>query len=160
MSLRRRLRDERGQGLISALILLAGVLLPLLFLVPLFARLEQGRLAAEQAARDAVRAAVEAPNPNAAQTAADNALARARAQTGEPLRLELNGQFARGGVHQPRVGRDAVGGIDLAGRQRRDGLAAGRERYELNLEAFFFEIAALVGNDEWRVAQGGQRADF
>jgi hypothetical protein len=27
------------------------VLLPLLFLVPLFARLEQGRLAAEQAAR-------------------------------------------------------------------------------------------------------------
>jgi hypothetical protein len=103
MSLRRRLRDERGQGLISALILLAGVLLPLLFLVPLFARLEQGRLAAEQAARDAVRAAVEAPNPNAAQTAADNALARARAQTGEPLRLELDGQFARGGVLTARV---------------------------------------------------------
>ncbi|MFL5958662.1 MAG: hypothetical protein ACJ75G_00140 [Gaiellaceae bacterium] len=103
MSLRRRLRDERGQGLISALILLAGVLLPLLFLVPLFARLEQGRLAAEQAARDAVRAAVEAPNPNAAQTAAANALERARAQTGEPLRLELDGQFARGGVLTARV---------------------------------------------------------
>jgi hypothetical protein len=64
MTVRRRLRDEKGQGLISALILLAGVLVPLLFLVPLFARLEQGRLAAEQAARDAVRAAVEAPNPN------------------------------------------------------------------------------------------------
>ncbi len=103
MTFPRRLRDERGQGLISALILLAGVLLPLLFLVPLFARLEQGRLAAEQAARDAVRAAVEAPNPTAAQTAADNALARARAQTGEPLRLELNGQFARGGVLTARV---------------------------------------------------------
>jgi hypothetical protein len=103
MTARRRLRDERGQGLISALILLAGVLLPLLFLVPLFARLEQGRLAAEQAARDAVRAAVEAPNPNAAQTVADNALARARAQTGEPLRLELEGQFARGGVITARV---------------------------------------------------------
>ncbi len=103
MSLRRRLRDESGQGLISALILLAGVLLPLLFLVPLFARLEQGRLAAEQAARDAVRAAVEAPNPNAAQTAAANALARAREQTGEPLRLELEGQFARGGVLTARV---------------------------------------------------------
>ena len=98
MTFRRRLRDERGQGLISALILLAGVLLPLLFLVPLFARLEQGRLAAEQAARDAVRAAVEAPNPTAAQAAAVNALERARAQTGEPLRLELEGQFARGGV--------------------------------------------------------------
>ena len=103
MTLRRRLRDERGQGLTSALILLAGVLLPLLFLVPLFARLEQGRLAAEQAARDAVRAAVEAPNPTAAQTAADNALTRARAQTGEPLRLELEGQFARGGVLTARV---------------------------------------------------------
>jgi hypothetical protein len=103
MTLRRRLRDERGQGLISALILLAGVLLPLLFLVPLFARLEQGRLAAEQAARDAVRAAVEAPNSTAAQTAADNALARARAQTGEPLRLELEGQFTRGGVLTARV---------------------------------------------------------
>ena len=103
MTFRRRLRDERGQGLISALILLAGVLLPLLFLVPLFARLEQGRLAAEQAARDAVRAAVEAPNSTAAQTAADNALERARAQTGEPLRLELNGQFARGGVLTARV---------------------------------------------------------
>ena len=103
MTLRRRLRDERGQGLISALILLAGVLLPLLFLVPLFARLEQGQLAAEQAARDAVRAAVEAPNPNAAQTAAANALARAREQTGEPLRLELDGQFARGGVLTARV---------------------------------------------------------
>jgi hypothetical protein len=103
MTLRRRLRDEQGQGLISALILLAGVLLPLLFLVPLFARLEQGRLAAEQAARDAVRAAVEAPNSTAAQTAADNALARARAQTGEPLRLELEGQFARGGVLTARV---------------------------------------------------------
>jgi hypothetical protein len=103
MTLRRRLRDERGQGMISALILLAGVLLPLLFLVPLFARLEQGRLAAEQAARDAVRAAVEAPNPTAAQTAAANALARARAQTGEPLRLELEGQFARGGVLTARV---------------------------------------------------------
>ena len=52
-----RARSESGQALISSLILLAGVLIPLLFLVPLFARVEQGRLAAEQAARDAVRAA-------------------------------------------------------------------------------------------------------
>lgn len=124
--LRRRLLDEEGQGLISALILLAGVLLPLLFLVPLFARLEQGRLSAEQAARDAVRAAVEAPNPNAAQAAADTALARARTQTGEPLQLQLGGEFARGGVltahvrtsvafaSLPFVGR--FGTIELSGR--------------------------------------------
>jgi len=101
--LRRRLRAEAGQGLVSALLLLAGVLLPLLFLVPLFARLEQGRLAAEQTARDAVRAAVEAPNASAAQAAADNALTRAQAETGEPLRLELDGTFSRGGVFTARV---------------------------------------------------------
>jgi len=100
---RRRLSNDGGQGLVSALILLAGVLLPLLFLVPLFARLEQGRLVAEQAARDAVRAAVEAPNADAAQAAAANALARARTQTREPLRLELSGQFARGAVLTARV---------------------------------------------------------
>lgn len=100
---RSRLGSERGQGLVSALVLLAGVLLPLLFLVPLFARLEQGRLVAEQAARDAVRAAVEAPNADAAQAAAANALARARTQTHEPPRLELGGQFARGAVLTARV---------------------------------------------------------
>src|ERR671931_253120 len=103
MTIRRCMHEERGQGLISALILLAGVLLPLLFLVPLFARLEQGRLAAEQTARDAVRDAVEAPNASAAQAAADGAVTRARAQTGEPLRLELDGTFTRGGVLTARV---------------------------------------------------------
>jgi hypothetical protein len=101
--LRRRLRAEAGQGLISALLLLAGVLLPLLFLVPLFARLEQGRLAAEQAARDAVRAAVDAPNASAAQAAAGGAVIRAQTQTKEPLRLELDGTFSRGGVLTARV---------------------------------------------------------
>ena len=117
MSIRRRLGDERGQGLVSALVLLAGVLLPLLFLVPLFARLEQGRLAAEQAARDAVRAAVEAPNAHAAQVAAGDALARARAQTGEPLQLELQGQFARGGVLTAHVHtRVALASLPLFGR--------------------------------------------
>ena len=115
--LRRRLHDEQGQGLISALILLVGVLLPLLFLVPLFARLEQGRLASEQAARDAVRAAVEAPNPSAAQAAAADALARARTQTGEPLRLQLGGQFARGGVLTARVRTSvALASLPLVGR--------------------------------------------
>jgi hypothetical protein len=123
--LRRRLRAEDGQGLVSALLLLAGVLLPLLFLVPFFARLEQGRLAAEQAARDAVRAAVEAPNARAAQAAADGALTRAQAQTGEPLRLELDGTFARGGVLTARVRTTValaslpfvggLGAVDLSG---------------------------------------------
>src|SRR5439155_23878784 len=97
MSRLRQLRREDGQGLVSALLLLAGVLLPLMFLVPAFARIEQGRLAAAQAARDAVRAAVQAPSAGQAQQAASDALARARAPTGVPLELRLGGSFARGG---------------------------------------------------------------
>jgi hypothetical protein len=93
-----RLHREEGQGIVSSLLLLAGVLLPLMFLVPLFARLEQGRLAAAQAARDAVRSAVEAPSPDQAQQAAEQALAREQSQTGIPLTLRLEGAFARGSV--------------------------------------------------------------
>lgn len=96
--IRARLRSEDGQGLITGLLLLAGVLLPLMFLVPLFARIEQGRLAAAQTARDAVRAAVQAPDPAAAQLAAERALDRARTQTGQRLSLHLSGDFARGSV--------------------------------------------------------------
>ena len=98
-----RLRSEGGQALVSGLILLAGVLIPLLFLVPLFARVEQGRLAAEQAARDAVRAAVQAPSSTAAQAAAESAVQRARAQTDEALELTLEGEFGRGSVLRARV---------------------------------------------------------
>jgi Flp pilus assembly protein TadG len=105
-----RVRSESGQALISGLILLAGVLIPLLFLVPLFARVEQGRLAVEQAARDAVRAAVQSPSPTAAEAAAEAAVARARVQTGEPLELTLEGEFARASVLRARVRTD----VDLA----------------------------------------------
>ena len=105
-----RVRAESGQALISGLILLAGVLIPVLFLVPLFARVEQGRLAAEQAARDAVRAAVQSPSSTAAQAAADAAVARARAQTGEPLQLTLEGEFARASILRAHVRTE----VDLA----------------------------------------------
>jgi hypothetical protein len=98
-----RCRSETGQALISGLLLLAGVLIPLLFLVPLFARVEQGRLAAEQAARDAVRAAVQSPSAIAAEAAAEAAVARAREQTGERLELTLEGEFARASVLRARV---------------------------------------------------------
>ena len=112
----RRLRSEDGQALISALILLAGVLVPLLFVVPLYARVEQGRLAAEQAARDAVRAAVQSPSPAAAEAAAETAVARARAETGQPLALTLDGAFARGGVLRARVrGSVALASLPLFG---------------------------------------------
>lgn len=93
-----RVRDETGEGMVSALILIAGVLLPLLFVVPLFARLEQGRLIAEQTARDAVRVAVEAPSAETAQQAANAALERGRTETNEPLQLVLDGAFVRGGT--------------------------------------------------------------
>jgi len=105
-----RVRSESGQALISSLILLTGVLIPLLFLVPLFARVEQGRLAAEQAARDAVRAAVQSPSSTAAEAAAQAAIARARAQTGQPLELTLEGEFARASVLRARVRTE----VDLA----------------------------------------------
>jgi hypothetical protein len=96
--------------------LLVGVLVPLLFLVPLFARVEQGRLATEQAARDAVRAAVQSPSAAAAEAAAEAAVARARAQTGERLELTLEGEFARAGILRARVQADvALASIPLFG---------------------------------------------
>jgi hypothetical protein len=69
-----------------------------MFIVVAFARIENGRLAASQAARDAVRAAVEAPTASDAQRAADQAIARAQTQTGVTLQLQLDGTFARGAV--------------------------------------------------------------
>jgi hypothetical protein len=99
MNLLRQLGREEGElGLVSALLLLAGVLLPIMFIVVAFARIENGRLAAAQAARDAVRAAVEAPTSIGAQQAANDAIARAQTQTGVPLQLQLDGTFARGAV--------------------------------------------------------------
>lgn len=103
-------RSEEAQALISGLLLLTAVLVPLLFLVPLFARVEQGRLAAEQAARDAVRAAVQAPTSSAAEAAAQAAVARAREQTGQPLELVLEGAFGRGSLLRARVRAE----VDLA----------------------------------------------
>ena len=99
MTLLQKLRREEGElGMLSALLLLAGVLLPIMFIVVAFARIENGRLAVAQAARDAVRAAVEAPTASDAQQAADDAIARAQTQTGVQLQLQLGGTFARGAV--------------------------------------------------------------
>lgn len=92
----RRLRQESGEGLVSGLILIAGVLLPVMFLVAVFGRLEQARLIAEQAARDSVRAAVEAPDATAAQTAAATAVTRAQPDSRDQIQLTLEGAFARG----------------------------------------------------------------
>ena len=61
-------------------------MIPLIFLVALFGRVEQARLAASQAAQAAVRAAVEAPTPQDAQTAAEQQLATEQTQTGRAAR--------------------------------------------------------------------------
>ena len=90
--LQRRLRSERGEGIVSALMLLSGVLIPLIFLVPLLGRLEQGRLATGQAARAAVRAAAESASAGAAQVAAQQQLADEQAQTQTPLQLQGSGR--------------------------------------------------------------------
>jgi hypothetical protein len=118
MSLLRKLRREEGElGLVSALLLLAGVLLPIMFIVVAFARIENGRLAAAQAARDAVRSAVEAPTATEAQQAADDAIARAQLQTGVPLQLQLAGTFARGAVlHAETTAQIALASVPFIGR--------------------------------------------
>src|SRR5260370_5344956 len=93
-----RVRSESGEGLVSGLILIAGVLLPVMFCVPLFARLEQARLVAEQTARDAVRVAVAAPDAATAEAAAQSAVARAQPNSYDRIQLTLNGAFARGNL--------------------------------------------------------------
>jgi hypothetical protein len=90
------LRSERGEGLVTGLLLLAGVLLPLMFIVPLFGRIEAAHLAAQQAARDAVRSAALAPDDGRARAAARSAIGAVQAESGVPLRLSLSGDFTRG----------------------------------------------------------------
>lgn len=112
----RRLACARGEGIVSAVMLLSGVLLPVLFLLPVVGRMEQGRLAAAQAARAAVRAAVESSSAVGAQAAAEQQLADEQAQTSAPLRLALSGSFVRGGTLQASVtGQVALGHLPLLG---------------------------------------------
>lgn len=116
MTLRQRLRDESGEELVAALLLLAGALLPLLFLIAAFARIEHARLATEQAARDAVRVAVDAPSAAAAQQAAEQALQRAQSQSRMQLQLQLEGTFARGQtLHASADAQVALGSLPFVG---------------------------------------------
>ena len=99
-----RLVSERGEAaMVSGVLLLVGVLIPLMFLIVLYARIELAQVDSQQAARDAVRSAVQAPNPAAANAAAAEAVARERAASGMPLSLSLTGTFARGQVMSARV---------------------------------------------------------
>jgi hypothetical protein len=102
--LTRKLKSERGEAaMVSGVLLLAGVLIPLMFLIALYARIELAQVHAQQAARDAVRSAVQAPNPAAAHAAASTALAQEQAGTSVPLALSLTGAFARGQVMSAHV---------------------------------------------------------
>jgi hypothetical protein len=111
-----RLVEERGEGLISGLLLLAGVLIPLMFLVPLYARIELAQVDSQQAARAAVRSAVQAPNASAAHAAAIAALAREQAGLHAPLSLSLTGTYARGQVMGVQVTTQVpLGSVPLIG---------------------------------------------
>jgi hypothetical protein len=114
---RHLLREESGEGLISGLILLAGVMLPLMFLIAVFGRLEIARLAAQQAARDAVRSAVEAPTAGQARSSAQAAVEHGSGtQAGGRLRLALAGTFEPGDVMTADVTTSVpVGTIPLIG---------------------------------------------
>jgi hypothetical protein len=99
-----RLKDDRGEAaIVSGLLLLAGVLIPLMFLIGLYARIELAQVDAQQTARDAVRSAVLAPDAAAAHAAAAEALARERAGSGVPLTMSLTGTFARGQLMSAQV---------------------------------------------------------
>lgn len=121
MSTRRltsRLGQEHGEAaILSGLLILAGVLIPLMFLIPLYARVELAQVDAQQAARDAVRAAVQAPDAQQAGAAADEALARERAGDRQPLSLTLNGAYARGQVMTATVSTSVpIGDLPFLGR--------------------------------------------
>lgn len=108
--------DERGEGIVSALILLAGALLPLIYLILVFSQIEQGNLAVSQAAQAAVRAATQASDATAAQQAAEQELAAEQAQTATPMQLDLTGSFERGGVLAAQVtGEIPVGRLPFLG---------------------------------------------
>jgi hypothetical protein len=114
--LRARLSEESGEGLITGLILLAGVLVPLMFLVPLYARIELAQVDAQQAARDSVRSAVQAPNASAADAAATSAFGREQAGSRTPMSLRLGGTYARGQVMSARVtARVPIGSLPVIG---------------------------------------------
>jgi hypothetical protein len=111
-----RLGAEAGEGLITGLLLLAGVLIPLMFLVPLFARIELAQVDAQQAARDSVRSAVQAPNPSAAYAAATSAFGREQAGSRTPMSLSLTGTYARGQVMSARItARVPLGSLPVIG---------------------------------------------
>ena len=97
------LRDERGEGIVSALLLLAGALLPMLFLVSLVGRIEQAELVATQLAQSSVRAATLASSATQAQRAADSQLTAAQAESPAALELTIAGSFVRGGVLESDV---------------------------------------------------------
>jgi hypothetical protein len=99
-AIRRRLHDETGSSLITGTIVIGALMVPILFLVLLFARVELAHLAAEQAARDAVRSAAQAPDQEGASAAVDLAAARAPTVDGAPVRVALSGEWQRGSVLQ------------------------------------------------------------
>ncbi len=112
-----KLRSERGEAaMVSGVLLLAGVLIPLMFLIALYARIELAQVDAQQAARDAVRSAVQAPNPAAAHAAATTALAQEQTGANVPLTLNLTGTFARGQVLSAQVtAKVPIGALPLLG---------------------------------------------
>jgi hypothetical protein len=113
----RKLTAEHGEAaIVSGLLVLAGVLIPLMFLIALYARVELAQVDTQQAARDAVRSAVQAPDASSANTAAAAAVARERAGTGVPLALNLTGTFARGQVMSANVSASVpLGTLPLLG---------------------------------------------
>ena len=112
-----RLASERGEAtMVSGLLLPAVVLIPLMFLIALYARIELAQVDSQQAARDAMRSAVQAHDASAAHAAAAGAVAREGAADRMPLALTLTGTYGRGQVMSAQVtARVPIGSLPLLG---------------------------------------------
>jgi Flp pilus assembly protein TadG len=112
-----RLRDDRGEAaIVSGILLMAGVLIPLMFMVALFGRIELAHVDVQQASRDAVRSAVEAPDAGAARAAAQAASAREQTEGAPPMTLSLKGTYARGELMTAQVAASVpIGSLPFLG---------------------------------------------
>lgn len=116
MTRARTASGESGQAAISGLLVLAGVLLPVMLLVVAFGRIESARLAAQQTARDAVRAATQTPTAGQADAAAHAAATRSNVRLRQPVRVALTGRFEPGQTLEARTStKVALGSVPPLG---------------------------------------------
>jgi hypothetical protein len=107
-------KDERGESLISGLLLIGSVLVPLLFIIVALSRIETAHLQVSQTARNAVRAAAQAPDLPHAQAAAAGTARTQHDDSTTTISVTLSGEFTRGATLQADA-RKHVSAISIPG---------------------------------------------